>query len=178
MQVLSLFILALGLFLEPACAPVRVPDSQAQQQQQQEQEKKKEQKKNEPAPGPGDSPEAAARERRAISRVLRDFGDGFEGKSPRRVTENLDERFDDFPRFEDLVTQFLEQSGEMRLFLRESSAEVKGDSGALTVDAEMIFSRKSDGKERRRKARVQFDFTRTEKGWKILEIHPRGFFTP
>ena len=168
MQALSLFILALGLFLEPACTPARVPDSQAQ----------KDQKKKEPAPGPGDSPEAAAREKRAISRVLRDFGDGFESKSPRRVTENLDERFDDFPRFEDLVTQFLEQSGEMRLFLRESSAEVKGDRGVLTVDAEMIFSKKSDSKEQRRKARVQFDFTRTEKGWKILEISPRGFFTP
>src|SRR2546426_9198079 len=52
----------------------------------------------------------------------------------RRVMENLDERFDDLPRFEDQVTAFLKQSGEMRIFLREASAEVKGDHAVLIAD--------------------------------------------
>ena len=170
--------LALALVGVPGCASARTPAQQSQPKQQKAKTKKKP-KKEEPVPGPGESPDAAVGERRAITRVLRAFADGFEGKLPRRVSENLHENFDDFPRFEDQVTKFLNQSGEMRLFLREATAEVKGDHATLIVDAEMTYSSKADpGQEKRRKERIQFDFVRTGKGWKIYEISPRHFFTP
>src|SRR5207245_3754410 len=73
--------------------------------------------------------------------------------------ENLDERFDDLPRFEDQVTAFLKQSGEMRIFLREASTEVKGDHAVLIADAEMVYTSKANlGPQQRRKERIQFDF--------------------
>lgn len=184
MQKFSCLTLVLALLAGPACATARIQDSQSQQKQSSDEKDKKKKKKKpasvEAVPGAGESPEAIARERKAVSRVLRDFGDGFEGKSPRRVTENINgEKFDDFPRFEDLVTEFLKASGEMRVFLREASGEVKGDHATLTVDAEMVFSLKSNPtKEQRRKQRIQFDFIRTHKGWKIYEITPRQFFEP
>jgi len=174
--------MALGLLAAPGCAAARTPNVQSQDKQSAEKEdkEKKKKKKSEPAPGAGESAEAAAKDRRAISRVVRDLGDGFEAKSPRQVTENINsEKFDDFPRFEDLVTQFLQSSGEMRVFFREASGEVKGDRGTLIVDAEMVYSLKSNPtKEQKRKGRVQFDFIRTDKGWKIYEITPRQFFEP
>jgi len=90
---------------------------------------------------------------------LSDFQDGFEGHSPRRVTDSLDERFDDFPRFEDAVTQFLERSSEMRINLRESSTELKADHATVIVDAEMIFTDQSQARLRPAAARsIQFDF--------------------
>lgn len=175
MTLMTPFALLLVLMLaEPSCA---TKDSGPQPAQKEQQEKKK--KEGEPAPGPGDSPEAIERARREVRRLLRDFSDGFEGSSPRRVIETLDERFEDLPRFEDQVTQFLRESAEMRVNFRESSSEVKADRAMVMVDAEMSYATK-DAPQRplRRRQRIQFDFQRTDKGWKIFEISPRSFFTP
>jgi len=184
--------LALGLAMAlaglPVCAaafaigqPVR-PSQDQQQQPDQPKDKKKDKKKkqDEPSPGSEDSPDNAAGARRAVKRVLSDLQDGFEGHSPRRVTDSLDEHFDDLPRFEDAVTQFLERTSEMRINLRESTTEVKGDHATVIVDAEMIYTDKArPTQDQRRRQRIQFDFVyNPKKGWKIFEITPRQFFEP
>jgi hypothetical protein len=159
--------------------PMGSPQDQ-QQQPDQAKDKKKDKKKkpDEPTPGSEDSPDNVAGARRAIKRVLSDLQDGLEGHSPRRVTDSLDERFDDLPRFEDAVTQFLERTSEMRINLRESTTEVKGDHATVIVDAEMIFTDKAKPtQDQRRRQRIQFDFVyKPKKGWKIFEITPRQFF--
>jgi hypothetical protein len=162
----------------------------SQEKQTQEEEKAAEKKQEKKAPGKEaakapkqeaagvESEELSAAERRAISRVLRNLSSAMEGNSPRQFTVLLDERFYDFPRFEDGVTEFLKGSAEMRLFLREVSTEVKGDRATLLVDAEMTFASKDQPTaQQKRTQRIQFDFVRTGKGWKIYEISPRGFFT-
>jgi hypothetical protein len=158
--------------------PARPPQDQQQQPDQPDKKKDKKKKKDEPSPGAEDSPDNVAGARRAIKRVLGDFQDGFEGHSPRRVTDSLDERFEDFPRFEDAVTQFLERTSEMRINLRESTTEVKGDHATVIVDAEMIYTDKAKPTlDQRRRQRIQFDFVyNPKKGWKIFEITPRQFF--
>jgi len=43
----------------------------------------------------------------------------------------------------------------------------------------MIFTVKANtSRDQHRKQRIQFDFVRTQKGWKIYEITPRQFFEP
>ena len=184
------FILAIALvgplLCSPRCSAAALEGafSYARQEQQppdQQKEKKKDKKKKgEPEPGPSDSADAAAAARRVISRNLRDFADGFEGHSPRRVMDFLDEKFEDLPRFEDAVTQFLEQTSEMRLNFRESTNEVKGDHATVIVDAEMIYTDKAKPtQDQRRQQRIQFDLVYNQKkGWKIFEITPRDFFEP
>ncbi len=155
--------------------------AQGQQQPDQSKNKKKDKKKkDETGPSSEDSPDNAAGARRAVKRVLGDLQDGFEGHSPRRVTDSLDERFEDLPRFEDAVTQFLERTSEMRINLRESTSEVKGDHATVIVDADMIFTDKAKPtQDQRRRQRIQFDFVyNPKKGWKIFEITPRQFFEP
>src|SRR5712692_4902755 len=141
--------LALALAMALAGLPVSaatfaisepVPSPQDQQQppdQTKDKKKDKKKKQDEPSPGSEDSPDNVAGARRAIKRVLSDLQDGFEGHSPRRVTGSLDHRF------EDAVTQFLERTSEMRINLRESTTEVKGDHATVIVDAEMIFTDKA-----------------------------------
>ncbi len=158
-----------------------VPSPQDQQQppdQTKDKKKDKKKKQDEPSPGSEDSPDNVAGARRAIKRVLSDLQDGFEGHSPRRVTGSLDERFEDLPRFEDAVTQFLERTSEMRINMRESTTEVKGDHATVIVDAEMIYTDKAKPtQDQRRRQRIQFDFVySSKKGWKIFEITPRQFF--
>jgi hypothetical protein len=159
--------------------PLR-PSQDPQQQPDQPEKKKDKKKKQDDSPGGEDSPDNVAGARRAVKRVLGDLQDGFEGHSPRRVTDSLDERFEDLPRFEDLVTQFLERTSEMRINLRESTTEVKGDHATVIVDADMIFTDKAKPtQDQHRKQRIQFDFVyNTKKGWKIFEITPRQFFEP
>jgi hypothetical protein len=182
--------LALALAMALAGLPVTaatfarsqpMPSPQDQQQppdQTKDKKKDKKKKQDEPSPGSEDSPDNVAGARRAIKRVLSDLQDGFEGHSPRRVTGSLDERFEDLPRFEDAVTQFLERTSEMRINLRESTTEVKGDHATVIVDAEMIFTDKAKPtQDQRRRQRIQFDFVYSpKKGWKIFEITPRQFF--
>jgi len=144
------------------------------------QDEKKKDKKKKDSGGSEDSPDNVAGAKRAIKHRLGDFQDGFEGKSPRRVTDLLDERFEDFPRFEDAVTQFLERTTEMRINFRESTTEIKEDHATVIVDAEMIYTDKAKPtQDQRRKERIQFDFVyNPKKGWKIFEITPRQFFEP
>ncbi len=180
--------LAMALTGVPLCAtafaatrPLHATQEQPQQPDQQKDKKKdKKKKKDEPGPSAEDSPDNAAGARRAVSRTVHDLQDGFEGHSPRRITELLDEKFEDLPRFEDAVTQFLERTSEMRMNFRESTSEVKGDHATVIVDAEMIYTDKArPAQEQRRRQRIQFDFVyNPKKGWKIFEITPRQFFEP
>lgn len=118
--------------------------------------------------------------RKVLSRLLRSFKDGFEGLSPSSLRGTVDDKkFYDFPRFEDGVTELLRSVGEMRLFTREVSVEVKEDRAVMIIEAEMVFSSREDPDRRTtRKERVTFDFQRTPEGWKITEINPRTFFLP
>jgi hypothetical protein len=155
-------------------------DPQQQPDQPKDKKKDKKKKQDQPSAGAEDSPDNVAGARRAIKRVVSDLQDGFEGHSPRRVTDSLDERFEDLPRFEDAVTQFLERSSEMRINFRESTTEVKGDHATVIVDADMIYTDKAKPtQDQRRRQRIQFDFVyNPKKGWKIFEITPRQFFEP
>ena len=175
--VLVLAGLPAGAATLPVCRAMSVMQDQ---QQDQPKDKKKDKKKKQNEPPPDESPDTAAGARRAVSRAMHDLQDGFEGHSPRRVTEMLDGRFEDLPRFEDAITQFLERTSEMRINFRESTNEVKGDHATVIVDAEMIFTDKArPTQDQRRRQRIQFDFVYTpKKGWKIFEITPRDFFEP
>ena len=175
--------LLLGLALAFGVEVSSAQETKTKQQEQKKTEKKAPEKKAtkpaQPVAGADETGEVPAPERRALTRVLRNLQNALEGNSPRQFAENVDERFYDFPRFEDQVTDFLKQNAELRLFLREVSAEVKGDRATLLVDAEMSFATKAQPTaQQKRERRVQFDFVRTAKGWKIYEISPRGFFTP
>jgi hypothetical protein len=130
--------------------------------------------------GEAETPAEAQRERRRVQRAVRDFADALEGRSLRAVIEMLDEdSFDDRARFEDQVNALLRQSREMRVLFRESSLEVKGGRASMTVDAEMIFAlRGRTRQDVRRKERLQFDFVRTARGWKVSALTPRQFFMP
>lgn len=142
---------------------------------QSEKDKKKDTKQTRREPG-GRTPDT----REVLSRVLRSFTDGFEGLSPSTVRDWVyTDKFYDFPRFEEGVTVLLRSVGEMRIFTREVSVEVKDDRAVMIVDAEMtLASRKDPSRTEKRREQITFDFQRTKDGWLITEINPRSFFLP
>ena len=126
-----------------------------------------------------DEPGAGLRTRETLARTLSELGEIMEAKSTRRLAEMLATDMEDLPRFEDAVSELFRQSGELRVFLRPASTEVKGNRASMIVDAEMIYSRRDrPGTDQRRRDRIQFDFVLTREGWKIYQISPREFFLP
>jgi len=126
-----------------------------------------------------EEPGAGLRTRETLARTLSQLGEIMEAKSARRLAEMLATDMEDLPRFEDAVTELFRQSGELRVFLRPASTEVKGNRATMIVDAEMIYSRRDrPGTDQRRRDRIQFDFVLTREGWKIYQITPREFFLP
>jgi uncharacterized protein with gpF-like domain len=174
-------ILSLALLWSLSGSPLLAQSQETKKQDKQEKEKKPEKKaakKSDQAAPSGDTADLAT-ERKNLTKVIRALSDAVEGNSPRRLREFLDERFYDYPRFEEQVTDFLQNNAEMRVNFRESTAEVKGDKATLIVDADMTYALKSNASaEQKRRERIQFDFVRTASGWKIYEITPRRFFIP
>jgi len=118
--------------------------------------------------------------REVLSRVVRNFKDGFEALSPSTLRDWVNtDKFYDYPRFEEGVTVLLRSAGEMRIFTREVSVEVKDDRAVMIVDAEMVLaSRQDPSRTEKRRQQITFDFHRTRDGWLITEINPRSFFLP
>jgi hypothetical protein len=174
-QIIFALVVFIGFGSTPLLAQTQEPEKK---QEKQDKKADKKTKKSDQAPPTGDTPDLST-ERKNLTRVLRALSDAVEGNSPRRLRDLMDERFYDFPRFEDQVTDFLRDNAELRMNLRESTAEVKGDKATLIVDADMTYALKASAKqEQKRHQRIQFDFVRTATGWKIYEITPRSFFTP
>lgn len=136
----------------------------------------KQEKKEKSRREPGRTPDT----RQVLSRVLRNFRDGFEALSPSTLREwVLADKFYDYPRFEEGVTVFLRSVGEMRVYTREVNVQVDGPRAVMIVDAEMFFaSRRDPAQSERRRQQITFDFQRTPEGWLITEINPRSFFLP
>lgn len=141
-------------------------------------EKKKDKKKK--SKSSGSEPVRHDDTRQALSRVLRNFIDGLEGLSPSSLRDWIfEDRFYDYPRFEEGVTVLLRSVGEMRVYTREVNVQIEGDRAVMIIDAEMVLSPRQDpSQSERRQTQITFDFQRTPEGWKITEINPRSFFLP
>lgn len=159
-----------------SASALRAPQEEKDKPSDTEKQKEKKTKKKRGGREPGRRLEP----RRALSRVLRNFTDEFEGLSPSSLRDwVLVDQFYDYPRFEEGVTVFLRSVSEMRVFTREVNVQVKGERAVMIVEGEMTFaSRQDPSRTETREARITFDFQRTPEGWKITEISPRSFFLP
>lgn len=116
---------------------------------------------------------------RALSNLVRGMQMDLEGSSSRGVLSNIDNaKFDDYPRFEDMIESLARQD-ILRVYFRQDSVSVKADSAQVILDAEMELSRKdSNAPATRRSQQIVIDFESTSRGWKIINITPRDFFSP
>ncbi|MBI4459323.1 MAG: hypothetical protein HY648_04605 [Acidobacteria bacterium] len=115
----------------------------------------------------------------AISSIVRQMQMDLEGSSVRGIVNNIDSaKFDDYPRFEDMVER-LTRENSLRVFFRQVSSSIRENSAQTILDAEMEMTRKdSAGQAERRRQQLVIDFELTSRGWKIINITPREFFRP
>ena len=116
---------------------------------------------------------------RALTALIRGMQMDLESGSSRGVLANIDSaKFEDYPRFEDMI-EHLTREDNLRVYFRQVSNSIKENNAQTIIDADMELTRKdSAGQLDRRRQQVVIDFEATSRGWKIVNISPRDFFRP
>ena len=190
----TLLSLLIGLALVLAPLPVKGASPQADEPKKVEKkdkkkDKKKDQKKDlkkdpkkdkkdqgsdEPLPEPKDS-------ERQLSRLVRDLQFALEGGSARSFLENFNSgKFDDYPRFEDMVERLMREDTIRVHFRTVFTAPPSGQGKAqMALDGDMELGRKDGaGQLTRRRQQVVVEFEYTRRCWKIINLTPRDYFQP
>lgn len=182
----TLLSLLIGLALILAPLSLRATSSRAdnpkKEDKQGKKDKKKDKKKNtknqdkpdEPLPEPKDA-------ERQLSRLVRDLQFALEGGSARSFLEFFNSgKFDDYPRFEDMVERLMREDTIRVHFRTAFTAPPSGQGKAqMALDGDMELARKDGaGQLARRRQQVVVEFEYTRRGWKIINLTPRDYFKP
>ena len=116
---------------------------------------------------------------RALTQLIRGMQVDLESSSSHGFLSNIDSaKFDDYPRFEDMIDR-LTREDTLRVNFRQSSHSIHESNAQTIVDADLEISRKdSAGQLDRRRQQIVIDFELTSRGWKIVNITPRDIFRP
>lgn len=155
--------------------------SQAQQdqsQKQNDQDKKKDKKKKKK--GSADDATIPTTFSDAVAQdVLQQLTDGLEGHSERLMLSAFDDnKMDGYLNFEDQIEAFFQRYDSFRVHFRIVQATTEGDKGVVLVDIEMEeIPRSANAQPVRKHDQMRFEMERGKKGWKIVDLRPRQFFS-
>ena len=174
-----MLLLAAGLALNAPASWARSQDNQ--QDQKKDKKEKKDKKDSKGGAEAGEAPTDAKDIGREITRMLRDLQFALEGGSARSALALVDSaKFDDYPRFEDMVER-LTREDTIRANFRQvvpATSPAAGKAQSI-VDAEMELGRRDAAQQlQRRRQQLVIDFEWTRRGWRITNITPRDYFRP
>ena len=88
------------------------------------------------------------------------------------------ERMQDYPVFRDQIRVLLENYESLRVAYNIRQVWTDGPTGVAIVDFEMeAVPQAGDAPPRRTSGQLRFEFARSTKGWKIVALSPREFFS-
>ena len=157
--------------------------SQAQQQDQSQnqndQDKKKDKKKKKKDKGADDATIPTTFSDSVAQDVLQQLTDGLEGHSERLMLSAFDDnKMDGYLNFEDQIDAFFQRYDSFRVHFRIVQATTEGDKGVVLVDIEMEeIPRSANAQAVRKRDQMRFEMERGKKGWKIVDLRPRPFFS-
>lgn len=111
--------------------------------------------------------------------VLEQLRDGLEGHSQRLMLSAFDDdKFDGYLSFEDQIQAMFDKYDSFRVHFRIVQTSVEGPKGLVLVDFTMEeIPRSMNAAPQRKSSQVRFELERGRKGWKIVDMTPRGFFS-
>ena len=161
---------------------------QAKEQEQQKDKKdkkkdndKKEEKKKKDDKSSG-SQDAIDTSRVFTERIANDVigrvRDGLEGHSRRLMLSAFDDdKMDGYLSFEDQIDSFFNRYDGFRVHFRIVNVAIEGQRGVVLVDAEMEESPSGGGAPLRKRAQLRFELELGRKGWRIVDVRDRNFFS-
>ena len=180
----------IALLAAPSIAFAQAPcsghlsNSQAQQDQSQnpddQNQNKKDKKKKKKDKGSADDAAVPTAFSEAVAKdVLQQLTDGLEGHSDRLMLSAFDDnKMDGYLNFEDQIEAFFQRYDSFRVHFRIDQATTEGDKGVVLVDIEMEeIPRSGNAQPVRKQDQMRFEMERGKKGWKIVDLRPRNFFS-
>jgi len=147
-------------------------------QQNSDEKKDKKDKKKKDKSAPKDEVNTEVFSQAVANDVLGQVRDGLEGHSQRLMLGAFDQdKMDGYLSFEDQIEALFARYDSFRVHYRISNSSVEGSKAVVLVDWEMEEIPKSGGGPARRNGQIKFQMERGRKGWKIVDVSPRGIFS-
>jgi hypothetical protein len=153
-------------------------DNGQQNPPNQDQSDKKEKKKKKEKSAPKDEVNTEVFSQAVANDVLGQVRDGLEGHSRRLMLGAFDQdKMDGYLSFEDQIEALFNRIDAFRVHYRISNSSVEGSKAVVLVDWEMEEIPKGNASPQRRNGQIKFEMERGRKGWKIVDVSPRGIFS-
>lgn len=181
MKSLLALLFGAALVLGPAIPAASAQDTKPKKEKP---KKEKKPKKDNKAKGDEDVPLPDPKNtERDLNRLVKDLQFALEGGSSRGFLNYFDSaKFDDYPRFEDMVERLMRQDSLRVNFRTAFSAPPSGQApgkSQMTIDGDMEVARKDAvGQVTRRRMQLVVEFQYTKRGWRITNLTPRNYFEP
>lgn len=176
MRKLLVVLLLFGLM--PATFARQQQSGDSQQSPSDKDKKDKKDKKKKDKVGPKDEVNTEVFSQAVANDVLGQIRDGLEGHSQRLMLGAFDQdKMDGYLSFEDQIEALFQRYDSFRVHYRISNSSVEGSKATVLVDWEMEEIPKTSGSPQRRNSQIKFEMERGRKGWKVVDVSPRGIFS-
>lgn len=110
--------------------------------------------------------------------VLAHVRNGIEARNQRLVLSAFDrEKFGGYLGFEDQLQGFFEKYESFRTYFRVLQTSVEGGKGVVLAEFDIECTPAGGGAAMRRNNQLRFELQKGSKGWKIVDMRPRGFLS-
>ena len=110
--------------------------------------------------------------------LLGQVRDGLEGHMYRSMLRAFDgDKMDGYLSFEDQLEHYFEKYSAFRMHYRIADVTVEGNKGVALVDVELEQTPANNSTPQRKRAQLRFVMENSKKGWKIVDLQDRGFFS-
>ena len=153
--------------------------NQTQFNSQQENNKAKKDKKTKD-PGTTDDASASADFSDAVAQSLvQRLADGLEGRNDRLMLSAFDDsKMAGYLNFEQQIRTLFRSYDSFLVHFRISETSTDGSKAVALVDFEMEkIARSAEDQPVRKRDQLRFEMERGNKGWKIVDVKPRSFFS-
>ena len=114
---------------------------------------------------------------RAAAEVLGHLRDGLEAHSQRLLLSTFDaDKMDGFLTFQDQIEAYFTRYESFRIVYHILQTSQDNGHGVILADFQVENEPRGGGRITRRQAQLRFVLEHGPKGWKIVDMNPRGFF--
>jgi ketosteroid isomerase-like protein len=84
---------------------------------------------------------------------------------------------DGYQEFEDQIDAYFTRYEGFRVTFRILQISEENDRGVILAEFQTESDPRGGGRSSRREGQLRFELERGAKGWKIVDLNPRGFFS-
>jgi hypothetical protein len=161
----------------PATAAPEKKETKEEKKARKEREKKEKQAKKDQESSVQDVQDTSVFTQREANDVLGQIRDGLEGHSQRLMLGAFDsDKMDGYLSFEDQIEAFFTHYEGIRVNIRIIQSSVEAGKGVVTASFQMEATPRN-GNPLRREGQLRFELEHTKKGWRVVDVSPRSFFS-